>query len=256
MLAEAARTLATRYGVKPGARVVVATAHDSAYRAALDLAEAGCEIAMIADLRAEATAPLAAGGARAPGCGSRPTRRSSARDGALRVTHALVAKLLVRRRAGQAEAIACDCVAMSGGWTPNVHLFSQSRGKLAFDEATQTFPARRAGVEAAARPAPAAASSISPTALADGVARRRGGGGRERRRSRRASRARRSARAARWRSSRRCGESALGQGLRRFPERRHRARHRLATREGMRSIEHIKRYTTAGMATDQGKTTN
>ena len=58
MLAEAARALATRYGVKPGMRIVVATAHDSAYRAALDLAEAGCEIAMIADLRAEASGPL------------------------------------------------------------------------------------------------------------------------------------------------------------------------------------------------------
>jgi hypothetical protein len=30
----------------------------------------------------------------------------------------------------------------------------------------------------------------------------------------------------------------------------------LAVREGMRSIEHIKRYTTNGMATDQGKTSN
>ena len=56
MLAEAARALATRYGVKPGSRVVVATAHDSAYRAALDLAEAGFEIAMIADLRPSAEA--------------------------------------------------------------------------------------------------------------------------------------------------------------------------------------------------------
>ena len=31
---------------------------------------------------------------------------------------------------------------------------------------------------------------------------------------------------------------------------------RIATREGFRSIEHVKRYTTAGMATDQGKTSN
>ena len=54
MLAEAARTLAARYGVKPGSRIVVATAHDSGYRAALDLAATGIEIAMIADLRPSA----------------------------------------------------------------------------------------------------------------------------------------------------------------------------------------------------------
>ena len=58
MLAEAARTLVARYGVKPGARVVVATAHDSAYRAALELAAAGVEIAMIADLAPSADGAL------------------------------------------------------------------------------------------------------------------------------------------------------------------------------------------------------
>ena len=30
----------------------------------------------------------------------------------------------------------------------------------------------------------------------------------------------------------------------------------LAGREGFRSVEHLKRYTTLGMATDQGKTSN
>ena len=45
MLADAARGFLARYGVKPGARAVIATAHDSAYRAALELAEAGVEIA-------------------------------------------------------------------------------------------------------------------------------------------------------------------------------------------------------------------
>src|SRR5271156_1116852 len=58
MLAESARALATRYSVKPGVKGVVVASHDAAYRAALDLAAAGCEIAMIADLRAEANGPL------------------------------------------------------------------------------------------------------------------------------------------------------------------------------------------------------
>ena len=64
MLADAARAYLNRYGVKVGERVVVATAHDGAYRAALDLTAAGVTVALIADLRREANGPLAGGGAR------------------------------------------------------------------------------------------------------------------------------------------------------------------------------------------------
>ena len=51
MLAGAARTYLTRYGVKVGRRVGLVTAHDGAYRTALDLHAAGVEIAVIADVR-------------------------------------------------------------------------------------------------------------------------------------------------------------------------------------------------------------
>ena len=81
MLADAARGFLTRYGVKPGARAVVATAHDSAYRAALELAEAGVAIAMIADMRAKAEENGPRRRAR-PACASRRARRSSGRAGA------------------------------------------------------------------------------------------------------------------------------------------------------------------------------
>ena len=44
-----------------------------------------------------------------------------------------------------AQTVRCDLVLMSGGFTPSVHLFSQSRGKLAWDETLQAFlPARPA----------------------------------------------------------------------------------------------------------------
>jgi len=49
MLADSARVLATRYGVSPGLKIVVAASHDGAYRTALDLADIGCQIALIAD---------------------------------------------------------------------------------------------------------------------------------------------------------------------------------------------------------------
>ena len=58
MLADSARRFCRQYGAKVGDRVVVATAHDSAYRAALDLKQAGVGVDLIADLRREAEGPL------------------------------------------------------------------------------------------------------------------------------------------------------------------------------------------------------
>ncbi len=138
MLAESARALAVRYGVRPGRKIVVATSHDGGYRAALDLAEAGCEIALIADSRASAEGhwPEAA---RNAGLRIEMATAILGSRGGLRVTHALVGKFWSDGSPGKPSEIACDAIAMSGGWTPSVHLFSQSRGKLVFDEPTRTF---------------------------------------------------------------------------------------------------------------------
>src|SRR5208282_1220788 len=103
---------------------VVASAHDSAYRAALDLAEAGCEIAMIADQRAEVEGPLPEAARRA-GLRVEAGAAILGSYGVRRVTHALVAKRWSDGRPGKGEPIACDAIAMSGGWTPNVSLHSQ-----------------------------------------------------------------------------------------------------------------------------------
>jgi sarcosine oxidase subunit alpha len=253
MLADSARALATRYGVRPGAKIVVATAHDGAYRAALDLAEAGCEIALIADLRAEANGQLPQA-ARKAGLRVETHATILGSQGGLRVTHARVARLWSDGRAGNPEDIACDAIAMTGGWTPSVHLFSQSRGKLVFNEATRTFlpgaPAQaqvsigachgvfdlaealtegaRAGAEAAGA-APAAPPRVEGAFAASGgtlgiVAP--------------------------------MSDAKLAKAFVDFQNDVSARDIRLATREGMRSIEHIKRYTTSGMATDQGKTSN
>ena len=93
MLADAARRYALQYGVRVGERVVVATAHDSAYRAALDLKTAGVHVALIADLRAEANGPAAGRSARRghrDRGGSRDSRRrrAAAGEGGSAVRHA------------------------------------------------------------------------------------------------------------------------------------------------------------------------
>ena len=251
MLAGAAGAYLNRYGVTPGRRVVVATGHDGAYRSALDLHRAGVEIAAIADVRPEARGPLvqAARDAGLPvrsGCvitGTKGKRRVAAARLSTIDGHGAFASYMV----------ACDAVLMSGGFTPSVHLFSQSRGKLVWDEAIGAYlpgkPAERTQVAGACRGRFGLAD-----ALDDGWA---------------------------------VGAAAAGQPLARVfavealePEARgvvgalphdrgRRAKAfvdwqndvvtsdlKLAVREGFRSIEHIKRYTTTGMATDQGKTSN
>jgi len=240
MLAEAARTYLQRYGVKPGSCALVATAHDSAYRAALDLAAAGVEIAVIADVRDKADGewPQAA---RKAGLHVETGAKILGTQGKFRVAAATIAK-----RGGE-ETIACDLVAMSGGWTPSVHLFSQSRGKLAFDEASQMFlPGLSAqdqrsvgacrGVFSLAdvlKDGAEAVGADAPTFLVGGALAAHGG-----------------------MLGRASGD---GKDSKAFVDFQNDVTARdlaLATREGFRSIEHVKRYTTTGMATDQGKTSN
>ena len=140
MLAGAGRAYLNRYGVKPGNRCVVFTGNDGAYRAALDMLAAGAAIEAIIDLRREASGAL-------------PSRT---RDAGIPVLagHAIVATHGRHRIkgvsvmalnddatsvVGSARDLACDVVLMSGGWNPAVHLFSQSRGRLRFDDARAIF---------------------------------------------------------------------------------------------------------------------
>ena len=251
MLADSARRYSVQYGAKVGDRVVVATAHDSAYRAALDLKKAGVGVALIVDLRPEAKGALV-DAARAAGVEVIAGAAVIGAEGRLRV------KAVRIKHMGKDRTVACDALIMSGGWTPSVHLFSQSRGKLAFDETQQVFKPglsaqreRSAGAcngtfdlaaaldegDAAGRDAAAAAgfaapaartyavNDVLPTSSAASAAP--------------PIRANRRAKAFVDFQNDVCAKDVS-----------------LAVQEGMRSIEHIKRYTTTGMATDQGKLSN
>jgi len=252
MLADAARIYLSRYGVVPGKRIVVATACDSAYRAALDLRAAGVTIAAIADLRESPDRALLEQ-ARARDIPVRMQTAVAGTGGGRRVTWARLAPL----GGGEAERVACDALLMSGGWTPAVHLFSQSRGALRYDLDAQAYLPHKAAeqelsagacrgvfglaeaLESGARAGEAAAAAIAATGRAAGrgfavTGGEHGGGG--------------------W-----LGLAPNGQAGKAFVDFQNDVTAkdiRLAVREGMRSIEHIKRYTTTGMATDQGKTSN
>ena len=158
MLAGAAQAYANRWAVKPGRRAVVLTNNDSGYGAALDLRDAGVEIAAVVGLRQNPDGALTD---RAESSGIRVMAEHGivSVQGKLRVEGVKVAPLAAGGQGiGQpVETLACDLVLNAGGFTPTVHLFSQARGKLQWDESRQWF---RPGT-----PGPASAMSTAPTGL-------------------------------------------------------------------------------------------
>ncbi|MEU6369385.1 sarcosine oxidase subunit alpha family protein [Streptomyces sp. NPDC046931] len=134
MLAASARTYVNRHGVAPGRHAVVFTTNDSAYPAALDLAAAGVEIAAIVDTR---PAPGEwADRARSAGIEVLTGHAVIGTEGEARLTAVTVAPY--GEFAGQRE-FAVDLLLVSGGWNPVAHLFSQAGGRLRHDEALGTF---------------------------------------------------------------------------------------------------------------------
>ena len=254
LLAGSARAYVERYAVQPGRRAVVFTNNDSAYDAALALHAAGVEIAAIVDARAASPEPSAL------------VRR--AREAALPIAEASVittahGRLHVQgvevapRSGGRARRMDCDLVCVSGGWNPAVHLHSQSRGTLRYDDALAAFvPDRALQASAAAGAANGAlaldvalaqghaagvdavsrlglrASAIAPPAAASGTARPLEPLWSVPAPSKRAKAF------VDWQNDVTVNDIAVG------------------AREGYTSVEHLKRYTTLGMGTDQGKTSN
>ena len=98
---------------------------------------AGVAIAAIADLRPNPTGVWIER-AHAAGIEVRSGTCVTGTYGRLRVSHASLAPI-TSDGIGVEETIACDLVLMSGGFTPSVHLFSQSRGKLVYDETLQAY---------------------------------------------------------------------------------------------------------------------
>ncbi len=247
MLAGAALTYAARYGALPGRRAVVSAGHDSAYAAALALRTLGVEIAAIVDPRPGER--LAGEAARRAGIPVHSAADIAGTAGRFRVRRAFL-----RDRAGRLRSEACDLVLMSGGWTPSVHLFSQSRGKLRYDPAHGGFvpgaPAERqwcAGAcNGAAGTAEAAAAGLAAGGAAAAAA--RAGGPRTPRPA--------PPHPPASHAPPRRGAQGQGKAFVDFQNDVTVKDLLLATREGFHSIEHVKRYTTTGMATDQGKTSN
>ncbi|MGW2648896.1 sarcosine oxidase subunit alpha family protein [Streptomyces sp. NPDC001393] len=134
MLASSARTYLHRYAVLPGRHAVVFTTNDSAYAAALDLSAAGVDIAAIVDTRPEPGEW--AERARSAGIEVLAGHAVTGTEGGARLTAVTVAPY--GESAGRRE-FAVDLLLVSGGWNPVAHLFSQAGGKLRHDDALGAF---------------------------------------------------------------------------------------------------------------------
>ena len=254
MLTSAAMSYAVQYAVKPGRRTVIVTSTDFAYAAAEALRACGVEIAAIVDSRQD-PGELAARAERAGTSvfsGSLPVRVHGGR-----AVRAIEVKPHVGGGKPKARPLRleCDLVCVSGGWTPTVHLFSQARGQLRYDsERAALIPA--AGPKGFRCAGAAAGNFALQQCLTDGFA-----AGRE------------AAKAAGARSDAGLAPAAKAEAwavaaLWAVPRVSHRKAWvdlqndvtrgdlELAIRENLRSVEHVKRYTTTGMAVDQGKTSN
>ncbi|MEP2717701.1 sarcosine oxidase subunit alpha family protein [Pseudophaeobacter sp.] len=265
MLAASMRDYVVNWGVTPGQKVVVATNNDDAYRTALCLHEAGVEVVRVVDARDTGGGALMEA-VREKGIRVELGRAiAKVKDGP-RVTK--VAICAQNGEGGAQEEIEADAVAMSGGWSPVVHLWSHCGGKLSWDKDHAFFrpdPARpplgdtgvgfviatgssnghldlgavlKDAAKAGAEAAEAAGFPAKSVSAAKGEA---------------------EAEAAMEPVWLMPAKADIKLRMKTWLDYQNDVKVsdvQLAAREGYESVEHTKRYTTLGMATDQGKLSN
>lgn len=247
MLAGAVRTYINRFGVAPGRRAVVFTNNDDGASTIADLAAAGVEIAALVDTRR-----------------STPTSiRALADRLAIRIVNGVIAdaegrlgvrKVRIEPHQETPFELNCDLIAISGGWNPNIQITTHLNGRPQWDDSLSAFVPgplpKGMSVAGTASGAFSLRDCLSGGARAGAAA----------------------ATAAGFTASRTDVPVAEEEATEITPfwhvtTSKHKAFVDfqndvavsdivLAEREGFRAVEHLKRYTTLGMATDQGKTAN
>ncbi|MZR31853.1 sarcosine oxidase subunit alpha [Sneathiella litorea] len=263
MLAGSVQTYVNRYGVLPGKKMVLFTNNDTAYEAAIDLQAAGGDVVAIIDCRTEPTGELV-DAARALDIEILAGHAITGTSGGKRVSSVEVRKIQKGAKVYTTieRNIDCDLVAMSGGWSPVVHLFSQSQGQLEYDEEKVCFlpgKSRQAQQVAGALAGQFSVKECLAGGYKAGADAARATGFTPKRKP----------------AAPEIDEPAVGSVEPYWivpssrPVGEGMAKHfvdlqndttaadiELAVREGFESVEHIKRYTLTGFGTDQGKTSN
>lgn len=270
MLAGAVRDYIALWGVAPGRDIVVFANNDDAYRTAIAAFEAGLKVPAIVDPRAEPSGDLP-NRARALGIRIMAASVITKTKGGKAVDGAIVGNLTPAGRIGGAtETIKCDCIAMSGGWSPIVHLYSHCGGKLNWDEEAAMFrpaPERGApiGADGEINTVCAGASNgamsvgaglIDAIEVARGAVKEVGLKVGKKLSAAKVNEPEQGALQPLWFAP---SQGKYAHGTKHFIDYQNdvtAADVELAAREGYESVEHAKRYTTLGMATDQGKLSN
>jgi len=262
MLAGAVQTYVNRYAVLPGKHAVFFTNNDSAYEAALDFQDAGGTVEAIVDSRD--TLSAIAEYAVEKGIGVLIGQAIVQTRGRKKISAVEVCPIQkgARQYTSAGRWISCDLVAMSGGWSPVVHLFSQSQGTLKYDETKSCYVPDQSRQAQCIIGAAKGEFSLSTAMLSGVYAGRKA--------SKEAGYLFKSApleprtdkpaatdAAPLWFVP---GRVPVGEGWEKhfvdFQNDTTAADIHLATQEGFESSEHVKRYTLTGFGTDQGKTSN
>jgi sarcosine oxidase subunit alpha len=248
MMSSAARAYVLRHNIVPGRRIVVATNNDKAWHDAFAIHDRGAPVSAIVDSREEIVSQLLEG-ARSRDIAIHANSAVTDTKGRFALASLAIGNL----RDGTFTRLAADLLCMSGGYSPTVHLYAHARGKVAWNTASSMFtPADsglpivcvgaargvltlgeslRDGHDAACRAA-AAAGKLPPPAPAYDV------------------------------SDERFEQNGAAPrpttvGSKIFVDFQNDVTAKdisIAAGEGYVSAEHLKRYTTLGMGTDQGKT--
>lgn len=264
MLASAMRDYLVNHAIAAGKEVVVVTNNDDAYRTAIAMRKAGIGVPAVVDARKEVDGVLPQEARR---LGIRILEGKGIRKvlGNKRVKGVEICRIDSKGTA-YTERFDCDAVAMSGGWSPVVHLWSHCGGKLTWDESGHFFRpdadrpplgsdgsafvhvcgaangdmeialagGHKAGLAAVQLREP---SATAPAPSSDGVSEE-------------------APMEPVWIMPRNAEYDLRMKMWLDYQNDVKVADVQLAAREGYQSVEHTKRYTTLGMATDQGKLSN
>ncbi len=256
-LSAAAKEYMKVYGVLVGKKPLIFTNNDSAYETALEFKKNNVE-PIILDIREEHSSELI-DEAKSKGIDIRFSHGVIVANGYKKVKSAKIGKLNKDKNSfAKIETVDCDCICVSGFWTPSVHLASQSGNKLKYEEKIDAFiPDKKKQHETSVGAANGSftleeslkhgfengsnlSAKITETKTEISIPN--------------VNEKKYGAHDKFW-----CMPLPKNENPKRFVDFQNDVSVsdiEIALREGYRSIEHVKRYTTLGMATDQGRTSN
>jgi sarcosine oxidase subunit alpha len=257
LLSSAAKEYLKVYGVLVGRKPIIFTNNDSAYDTAIEFKKNGIN-PLVVDTRTNSDSSVISE-AKNLNIDIKFFHGIANTKGHLKVNSATIGKFNSDKSSYEnLEEVSCDCICVSGNWTPTVHLSSQSGNKLKFNETIDAFiPSQSRQKESTI--GSANGSFTLKQALEDGFNKGFELSNKITNKNSKSTTPTSNERSYGEHDKFWCMPLPKNKHYKRFVDFQNDVAVsdiELAVREGFRSIEHVKRYTTLGMATDQGKTSN